>query len=123
LSEGLATLSVGRAKQIAGPQASEEIVQEIAMHMRRARPQGYMAVATTVATTDARLWLESIDQPALVVCGEHDSVTGLDVSKQLSVSLPHARSITIAGAGHAPHIEEPDLFYRHVEAFIQETQQ
>ncbi|QYY30870.1 alpha/beta hydrolase [Cupriavidus pinatubonensis] len=123
LSEGLGTLSVERAKQIAGPQASDKIVQEIAAHMRRARPQGYMAVAAAVATTDARPWLGCIQQPALVVCGEHDTVTGIDVSQHLSMSLPHARSLSIAGAGHAPHIEEPDRFYRQVSAFIQEIQQ
>lgn len=121
LAQGLASLSVERAAQIAGPGASAEVVQEIATHMRRARPQGYMAVANAIAATDARPWLDTIRKPALVICGEHDSVTGLDVSRFMARHLPQARMLTIAGAGHAPHIEEPDQFAEAVRSFVREA--
>lgn len=118
LSKHLAVMSVQRAAQIAGPGASTEVIQEIAMHMRRARVGGYMAVANAIAVTDARPWLGSLRMPSQVLCGEHDSVTGLDVSRTLAAHLPHARMITIPGAGHAPQIEAPDLFAQAVKGFI-----
>ncbi len=95
------------------------MIQEIAAHMRRARPEGYMGVARAIAETDARPWLKHVAQPALVLCGEHDGVTGMDVSRMLSENLKKATLRTIPGAGHAPHIEQPDLFAQAVREFLQ----
>lgn len=77
LVHDLATRSVERAGEIAGPHASVEIIAEIATHMRRARPEGYMNVARVIAATDARACLGRIAQPTLILCGEDDKVTGV----------------------------------------------
>lgn len=118
LSGELAGRSRERAAEIAGPGAPPEVVEQIAAHMRRARPAGYLAVARAIAETDARAWLDEVAQPALVICGEHDQVTGLDVSRTLCAQLPGARLVTIAGAGHAPHIEQPEQFAQAVRSFL-----
>ncbi|NYT68673.1 alpha/beta fold hydrolase [Pusillimonas noertemannii] len=120
LSGSLQEVSVERAAEIASPAAAPEIIDEIARHMRRARPDGYMAVANAIAATDARPWLESITQPALVLCGEDDRVTGAEVSRVLVDSLPHARLRIVPRSGHAPHIEQPDVFAREVREFLLE---
>lgn len=72
LAAELAERSQARAAEIAAPDAPPEIVDEIARHMRRARPAGYLAVAEAIAQTDARPWLTDIGQPTLVICGEHE---------------------------------------------------
>lgn len=118
LSQKLQTVSIERAAEIASPNASATAIDEIALHMRRARPEGYMAVANIIAATDARPWLTDISQPTLVLCGEDDNVTGPEVSETLAGSLPDARLQTIAKAGHAPHIEQPDMFAEAVRKFI-----
>lgn len=118
LADELATRSAERAAEIASPQAPQQVIDEIAAHMRRARPEGYMAVARAIAETDARPWLERIDRPALVICGEDDRVTGLDVSRLLTQQLRDSRMCTIAGAGHAPHIEQPEQFAQAVRGFL-----
>lgn len=118
LAGDLAERSQARAAEIAAPDAPVAIVDEIARHMRRARPAGYLAVAEAIAETDARPWLKDIGQPTLVICGEHDGVTGLAVSRTLAGTLPHARLVTIADAGHAPHIEQPDRFAAEVRFFL-----
>lgn len=120
LANELATRAAERAAEIAGPGAPAQIVDDIARHMRRARPAGYRAVSDIIAATDARPWLSTIEPEALVVCGEHDGVTGLAVSRTLQQHLPHARLVTIAGAGHAPHIERPDQFAAEVRQFLSE---
>lgn len=118
LSVELATRSLERAAEIAAPDAPPEVLQEIAWHMRRARPTGYMAVARAIAQTDARPWLKSIRAPCLVVCGEHDTVTGPDVSKELVAGLPDATQLTLKSAGHAPHIEQPNQFAQAMRRFL-----
>ncbi len=118
LANDLATRSVERAGEIAGRHATAEIIEEIARHMRRARPSGYMAVARAIAETDARTWLKDIVQPTLLLCGEDDRVTGMEVSQTLLDQLPNARLAVISGAGHAPHIEQADRFTRAVREFL-----
>ena len=120
LANDLVARSVERAGEIAGRGALPEVVQEIALHMRRARPSGYMGVARAIAETDARPWLGAIAQPTLLLCGEDDRVTGVDVSRTLLDRLPHARLVVVAGAGHAPHIEQPDRFADAVLAFLRD---
>ena len=120
LASDLASRSEERAREIAGPGAALAVVAEIALHMRRARPAGYLNVARAIAETDARPWLGAIAQPALLLCGEHDRVTGVEVSRTLLAALPDARLEVVAGAGHAPHIEQPDRFASAVAAFLVE---
>ena len=107
-----------RAAEIAAQGAREAVLDEIALHMRRARPQGYMTVARIIADTDARPWLPAIAAPALVLCGSEDKVTGPAMSRTLIESLPSARLQTLAGAGHAPHIEQPEAFAQAVRKFL-----
>lgn len=87
--------------------------------MRRARPSGYMTVARAIAEADARPWLGDLGQPTLLLCGEDDQVTGMDVSQTLLDQLPNASLLVIAGAGHAPHIEQADRFAHAVREFLQ----
>jgi pimeloyl-ACP methyl ester carboxylesterase len=107
-----------RAREIAGPDATPDALAEIAANMRRARPAGYRYVAEVIARTDATPWLGEIEVPALVVCGEHDGVVGLALSRTIAERLPGSRLVTIARAGHAPHIEEPDAFAAAVRTFV-----
>ncbi len=118
LAGELATRSIERAAEIAGRQASPAVIAEIARHMRRARPAGYLAVAHAIAATDARPWLADIHAPVLILCGEDDRVTGMDVSKALLDGLPQATLVAIDGAGHAPHLEQPDRFAQAVREFL-----
>ena len=118
LANDLATRSVERAGEIAGRHATPAVIQEIALHMQRARPSGYMAVARAIAETDARPWLGGVSQPTLLLCGEDDRVTGMDVSQTLLDQLPNASLLVIRGAGHAPHIEQADLFAQAVREFL-----
>jgi 3-oxoadipate enol-lactonase len=120
LARNLASRSLDRAGEIAAPGAPLEVIEEIAAHMRRARPAGYLAVAQAIFETDAVPWLEKIKKPALIICGEQDSVTGMAVSEALAKHLPHAKLVEVAGAGHAPHIERPDRFAHAVQHFLNE---
>lgn len=107
-----------RAREIAGPDAAPDALAEIAANMRRARPAGYRYVAEVIGRTDALPWLGEIRVPTLVVCGEHDGVVGLALSRTIAERLPGTRLITIAHAGHAPHIEQPDAFAQAVRTFV-----
>jgi 3-oxoadipate enol-lactonase len=118
IAHNLVARSTERAAEIASPHAPVHVIDEIAMHMRRARPKGYVEVAKAIADVDAKNWLAHINKPSLVICGEDDGVTGLAVSRTLAEKLPDARLVTITAAGHAPHIEQPDQFAAAVRTFL-----
>ncbi len=118
LGTALASSAVERARQIAAPGADDRIVAEIARHMRRARPEGYHAVAQAIASTDAEPWLSALDIPTLVVYGEHDAVTGRTVSETIAARIPGAQIMRLVGAGHAPHVERPEEFGLSIRDFL-----
>lgn len=72
-------------------------------------------------TADLRKALTSIEQPALVLHGEHDAVTPCAAGEALSQALPHARFHQIAGAGHAPFLSDPAGVATQLQAFFDAT--
>ncbi|HYR05793.1 MAG TPA: pimeloyl-ACP methyl ester esterase BioH [Gallionella sp.] len=69
---------------------------------------------------DLRDALPGIAQPALVVCGERDTLTPPEAAHYLSAQLPDARLAAIKGAAHAPFMSHPDEFMKHLTGFLYE---
>lgn len=65
-----------------------------------------------------RPWLHRIDMPALLIWGAADRILSPAYRAGWAESLPHARSVTIADAGHFPHQEQPDRFAAAVREFV-----
>ena len=61
--------------------------------------------------------LHRIRIPALVLWGTADGLVGEAYGKAFAAAVPGAKFMTIAGAGHFPHIEQPTAFAGHVLAF------
>jgi pimeloyl-ACP methyl ester carboxylesterase len=59
----------------------------------------------------ARSW-KRISAELLVVWGERDTWIPVADGRTLAARVPHAKLVTIAGAGHAPHQERPELVNR-----------
>lgn len=70
--------------------------------------------------TDLRARLSAINQPALVIHGEHDAVTPCAAGEALAQALPDARLHKIAGAGHAPFLTAPDAVANLLLEFLHE---
>lgn len=58
----------------------------------------------------ADLWgrLGQIRCPTVVVAGQHDEKFA-DIGRRMTALLPDARFVAVAGAGHAVHLERPDV--------------
>lgn len=65
--------------------------------------------------------------PTLLICGERDQMTPPRATKPLAAALVNvpggARTITLAGAGHAMMAETPEALSRAIEAFAGEHTQ
>jgi len=67
---------------------------------------------------DLRAILPLIQQPALILHGEHDAVTPCAAGEALSAALCHARFHKIAGAGHAPFLSDPNAVAALLREFL-----
>lgn len=64
--------------------------------------------------------LPHIKCPVLLLWGEEDKITTMDVAEKFKAHLPNAKLITKKGCGHAPMIEHPEWFSEEVHKFLQE---
>lgn len=92
-----------KMKQLAAPNSGENLSKLIAA-MRDRR--------------DSSDFLPQIAVPTLVIGGSEDAVSPPDVMAQMATQIPHARYITIEGAGHLSNLEKPAEFNREVRAFL-----
>ncbi len=65
--------------------------------------------------------LPRLAMPTLVVWGEHDSVFPLSQAREAVARLSRGRLAVIPGAGHMPHIEQPEQFVDTVCPFLAEA--
>lgn len=69
-----------------------------------------------------RQWLHRIDIPTLLLWGASDRfVTPGYYGAAYQKAIPGARLEIIDGAGHLPHIEQPEAVIRRIRAFTNET--
>ena len=66
---------------------------------------------------DFRPLLAQIGQPTLVVHGAQSQLYGSDTAVHLVRALPNASAVQFDHSGHAPHLEQPELFNRTIRQF------
>jgi pimeloyl-[acyl-carrier protein] methyl ester esterase len=75
------------------------------------------ALWASLVGEDFRPMLGRIRQPTLIVHGAQSHLYGAGTADHLVSALPNARAVTFERSGHAPHLEEPDLFNRTLRDF------
>lgn len=80
-------------------------------------PAAIGALWESLVEEDFRPLLPSIRQPTLVVHGARSHLYGADTAGHLAGALPRARTVTFDRSGHAPHLEQPELFNATLREF------
>ena len=62
--------------------------------------------------------LHRVNVPALLARGVSDGLVSAEYLAAYAALLPNARTVTVAQAGHVPHIEQPDAFAATVLDFL-----
>jgi len=57
---------------------------------------------------DSRPLLSRISCPTLVLVGEGDELTPLEMAREMHANIPGSRLVVVPGCGHLPTIEKPD---------------
>lgn len=80
-------------------------------------PATIAALWTSLVRQDVRALLERIRHPTLVVHGARSGLYGDDTADHLVAALPNASAVRFEASGHAPHLEQPELFNRTLHDF------
>jgi 3-oxoadipate enol-lactonase len=117
-SRDLAAMAEARVDLLLAQPAEPAVRREVVATMSRIDPAAYRIGAEAVWLADQRARAGAIARPTLVLVGDHDVVTPLDLSEELVDIIPDARLEVIRGAGHLSNLEKPDAFNKAVEQFI-----
>lgn len=85
----------------------------------RTPPEGYVATCVAIRDADLSAAAESIVAAALVIAGQEDQSTPPELVRILADQVAGARFELIAGVGHIPCIEQPDLVARLLGDFLE----
>jgi pimeloyl-ACP methyl ester carboxylesterase len=97
--------------------APDSVASELFSIMSDFDPVSALNVATAVAACDHRDLLPRIAVPTLLLWGEADARSPLNVAQKLRDGIPGARLIVIPSAGHMSNMEQPDRFNAAVREF------
>jgi pimeloyl-[acyl-carrier protein] methyl ester esterase len=98
-----------------------ELLAWAAAEMSKADPAAMASYWASMATQDFRDALVQLRAPMLVIHGRESQVYPESAPDFIARTAPDAKRVAIANAGHVPHLEAPDQFFQHVEAFVSET--
>jgi len=117
-SLGMRGLAESRLDSLLGSAAPAALRRELTGTMAAIDPAAYELGAAAVWLADQRDRVTTIRCPTLILCGSEDRVTPPALSEELKDMLPHAALVEIAGAGHLANAEQPAVFNRVLDAFL-----
>jgi pimeloyl-ACP methyl ester carboxylesterase len=103
------------------PDAPEALRQRVATMQRRAFELQLAAPEPSEAPDPVEEHPEVLERLAvrtLTAAGEHDMPDFIEGAQQLARTLPDARYVSIAGAGHLAPLETPEAFERLLREFL-----
>lgn len=80
-------------------------------------PQALTGGLAILEHSDLRPRLPEIDAPTLIVQGTHDRLVSPSAGEFLARQIRGARLLSVAGAGHAPFLSQPDAFLAALRGF------
>jgi len=100
--------------------ATQAVREDFAAIVSEFHPLGFRLMSLSSAEMDTRDLLPTIAPPTLVLWGEDDRRSSLNVAAQLHAAIPGAELVILPNAGHLSNMEQPDAFNANVRRFCLE---
>ena len=91
---------------------------ELTTIMSQARAAGTATMAYALAEADLRDVLPHVDVPTLLLYGEDDQRSPLNVARELHARIPRSTLVVMPGLGHECALESPETFGAEVRRFL-----
>jgi pimeloyl-ACP methyl ester carboxylesterase len=102
--------------------APAELIDEVVAIMSEFHPAGVRAMAHAFAEADLRDVLPRINVPTLLLYGDADQRSPLNVAEDLLARIPTSRLVVMHGVGHQSNIEAAERFNSAVRSFLREVE-
>ncbi|MEP4377408.1 MAG: 3-oxoadipate enol-lactonase [Alphaproteobacteria bacterium] len=83
--------------------------------------EGYVGTCAALAGGDLTTDIGGLNVPVLCICGDEDGATPPELVRELAASIPGARYLEVANAGHLPCIEQPTVMADAIAEFLAEN--
>jgi 3-oxoadipate enol-lactonase/4-carboxymuconolactone decarboxylase len=97
-----------------------ETVSRVRAHFIAADPRGYAACCLAVRDMDLRSRIGAIQAPTLILAGEDDPATPLEMMEEIQSRIPGANLIVVPEAAHLVAVEQPDMVNEELTRFLDE---
>jgi 3-oxoadipate enol-lactonase/4-carboxymuconolactone decarboxylase len=97
---------------------SPETVELVRNRFLDIDPKGYAACCLAVRDMDLRAQIGAVEAPTLVVAGEDDPVTPLEMAEDIVSRIPGAELTVVPEAAHLLAVEQPDAVNELLAAFL-----
>lgn len=101
--------------------APPEMVEEVKSLMSGVRPAANQAMLQGMAEADLRDVLSRIDVPTLLLYGDQDVRSPVEVGRALHVGIPGSSLVILPGVGHFSSVEGAEQFNREVRSFLEKN--
>ncbi len=86
----------------------------------RTNPQGYANTCATLRDTDLSSAIPAIAAPTLVIAGDADLAAPVELVRNCT-AIPGSRLEILAGVGHIPSLEQPEMLSGLISDFLKEV--
>jgi pimeloyl-ACP methyl ester carboxylesterase len=100
-----------------GQSASQEIRNGLGDIMADFHPRGFRLMAMSSAQVDTRDLLPNIRVPTLLIWGDADARSQMNIAHEFQCAIPGAKLAVIPGVGHLSNFEAPAQFNARVRDF------
>jgi pimeloyl-ACP methyl ester carboxylesterase len=103
------------------PSLAEE--EDILLYMEgvsRCTPATFYGLLRDYTSFDGREMLKKIQLPVLLIAGEEDCITPMEIQEEMAQLLPHGRIRKIAQGSHNAHMEHPRIVNDEIESFLKQ---
>jgi pimeloyl-ACP methyl ester carboxylesterase len=102
--------------------ASPDAIEETAAIMADFHPAGMRTMLHAFAAADLSNMLTTIEVPTLLLYGDADQRSPLNVAENLHKKIPNSRLFIMPGVGHVSNVEAPQKFNTEVRNFLRSNQ-
>ena len=89
--------------------------------LERTPVEGYLGTCATLRDADLRDAIGGIVTPTLLIAGEQDQSTPVELVRETAARIKGARLEVLSGAGHIPSIEQPARLATLMAEFLEEV--
>ncbi|MEQ8705664.1 MAG: alpha/beta hydrolase [Phaeodactylibacter sp.] len=102
--------------------ATKELVDEV-FDIVNDRNKAIRVIATAKSAVRHNLGdkLHQIEAPTLLVWGKQDNITPAFVGEKFEELIENSRLVFVDECGHAPMMEYPEIFNKHLQDFLEEV--